>query len=79
MLALGISPKITGVLIFYFLMALIAIGSTLYVSWHLEGSAAAINEAGKERRFKFNYNEVVDDGICQATYRRAAARDRKRD
>ncbi len=44
-----ISQKITGLLMFYFLMALVAIGSTLFVSWRLEGSAAAINEAGKER------------------------------
>ena len=46
---LKISQKITGLLVFYFLVAVVAIGSTLYVSWQLEGSAAAINDAGKER------------------------------
>ena len=46
---LKISQKITGLLVFYFLVAVVAIGSTLFVSWQLEGSAAAINDAGKER------------------------------
>lgn len=46
---LTIRKKIIGLLIFYFLVALFAIGSTLFVSWQLEGSAAAINDAGRER------------------------------
>ncbi|MES2012892.1 MAG: type IV pili methyl-accepting chemotaxis transducer N-terminal domain-containing protein [Pseudomonadota bacterium] len=46
---LNIRHKITGILILYFLVALIAIGSTLFVSWKLEGGAAAINDAGSER------------------------------
>ncbi|MCX4187530.1 type IV pili methyl-accepting chemotaxis transducer N-terminal domain-containing protein [Methylophaga sp. OBS4] len=49
MLKLKIREKITGLLVFYFLCALIAIGSTLFVSWKLEGGAAAINDAGRER------------------------------
>ena len=44
-----IREKITGLLVFYFLIALTAIGFTLFVSWQLEGGAAAINDAGKER------------------------------
>ena len=70
MLALGISPKITGVLIFYFLMALIAIGSTLYVSWHLEGSAAAINEAGKERMRSYRIAFLMTEYARQPTAER---------
>jgi nitrate/nitrite-specific signal transduction histidine kinase len=46
---LNIREKITGLLVFYFLVALVAIGSTLFVSWRLEGGAAAINDAGSER------------------------------
>ncbi|MDR2875232.1 MAG: type IV pili methyl-accepting chemotaxis transducer N-terminal domain-containing protein [Methylobacillus sp.] len=46
---LKISQKITSLLVFYFLVAVVAIGSTLVVSRQLEGSAAAINDAGKER------------------------------
>ena len=49
MLALNIRDKITGLLVLYFVVALIAIGSTLLVSWQLEGGAAAINDAGSER------------------------------
>lgn len=49
MLKLTLREKITGLLVFYFLVALVAIGSTLFVSWRLEGGAAAINDAGRER------------------------------
>lgn len=44
-----IREKITGLLVFYFILAVIAISSTLFVSWRLEGGAAAINDAGRER------------------------------
>lgn len=47
--AFKLQEKITGLLVFYFLVALVAISSTLYVSWRLEGGAAAINDAGSER------------------------------
>jgi len=46
---LKLQEKITSLLVFYFLVALVAISSTLYVSWRLEGGAAAINDAGSER------------------------------
>lgn len=46
---LTIRKKIIGLLVFYLLVALVAIGSTLFVSWRLEGGAAAINDAGRER------------------------------
>lgn len=49
MINLKIREKITGLLMTYFIVALVAIGSTLFVSWRLEGSAAAINDAGSER------------------------------
>lgn len=49
MIKLSIREKIIGLLVFYFLVALVAIGSTLFVSWRLEGGAAAINDAGRER------------------------------
>ena len=46
---LSIQQKIAGLLILYFVIACTAIFSTLFVSWRLEGGAAAINDAGKER------------------------------
>ncbi len=54
MAALKLQEKITGLLVFYFLIALVAISSTLYVSWRLEGGAAAINDAGSERMRSFH-------------------------
>lgn len=44
-----LSGKITGLLVLFFFVAVAAIGTTLYVSWQLEGSAAAINDAGSQR------------------------------
>lgn len=46
---LTIKQKITALLIAYFFVAFTAIASTLFVSWRLEGGAAAINDAGSER------------------------------
>ena len=45
----GLSVKITGMLLGFFLVALAAIALTLFISWHLEGAAAAINDAGSLR------------------------------
>ena len=45
----GLSVKITGMLLGFFLVALAAIATTLFISWHLEGAAAAINDAGSLR------------------------------
>ena len=44
-----LSRKIVGTLFVFFLVALSAIGMTLYLSWQLEGVAAAINDAGSQR------------------------------
>ncbi|MBZ0104217.1 MAG: type IV pili methyl-accepting chemotaxis transducer N-terminal domain-containing protein [Sulfuricella denitrificans] len=44
-----LSSKLVSILLAFFCVALIAISLTLYVSWQLEGGAAAINDAGSER------------------------------
>jgi two-component system nitrate/nitrite sensor histidine kinase NarX len=44
-----ISSKLVSILLAFFAMALVAISLTLYVSWQLEGGAAAINDAGSQR------------------------------
>lgn len=44
-----LSSKLVSILLAFFCVALVAIGLTLYVSWQLEGGAAAINDAGSER------------------------------
>ena len=59
MIKLKIRDKIIGLLVFYFLVALVAIGSTLLVSWRLEGGAAAINDAGRERMRSYRIAYLV--------------------
>jgi two-component system nitrate/nitrite sensor histidine kinase NarX len=63
-----ISQKITWLLGFYFLMALVAIGSTLFVSLHLEGNAAAINESGKERMRIYRIAFLLAEHVRQPAY-----------
>jgi two-component system, NarL family, nitrate/nitrite sensor histidine kinase NarX len=46
---LTIQRKITTLLLVYFVIAFVAITSTLFVSVRLEGGAAAINDTGSER------------------------------
>lgn len=48
-----LSTKIVGALIGFLLLALAAIGATLWLSWQLEGAAAAINETGSLRRHNY--------------------------
>ncbi len=60
-----IQEKITGLLVFYFLVALVAISSTLYVSWRLEGGAAAINDAGSERMRSFHIAFLLAQQVQQ--------------
>ena len=44
-----LSAKLVGIQVIFLAVALISIGLTLVVSWRLEGSAAAINDAGSLR------------------------------
>ncbi len=62
---LKIREKITGLLMFYFVVALVAIGSTLFVSWRLEGSAAAINDAGSERMRSYHIAFLLAQQVHQ--------------
>jgi nitrate/nitrite-specific signal transduction histidine kinase len=64
-MTLKIREKITGLLMFYFFMALVAIGSTLFVSWRLEGSAAAINDAGSERMRSYHIAFLLGQQVQQ--------------
>src|SRR5512134_524869 len=44
-----LSAKLVGIQVAFLAVALVSIGLTLVVSWRLEGSAAAINDAGSLR------------------------------
>ena len=54
-------------LLLYFFVALIAISSTLYISWQLEGGAAAINDAGSERYRSFQISFLLAQYVQQPT------------
>lgn len=65
MFKLKIRDKIIGLLVFYFIVALVAIGSTLLVSWRLEGGAAAINDAGRERMRSYRIAYLLEQYVKQ--------------
>src|SRR3990167_11424419 len=67
MIRLKIRDKIIGLLVFYFLVALVAIGSTFLVSWRLEGGAAAINNAGRERMRSYRIAYLLEQQVKQPT------------
>jgi len=67
MMKLKIRDKIIGLLVFYFVVALVAIGSTLLVSWRLEGGAAAINDAGRERMRSYRIAYLLVQQVANPT------------
>ena len=54
-----LSTKIVGALLCFLMLALLAIGATLYLSWQLEGSAAAINETGSLRMHSYRLSMLL--------------------
>lgn len=58
-----LSRKIVGMLAAFFLVALAAIGMTLYLSWQLEGVAAAINDAGSQRMRTYRMVHLMAHGL----------------
>ena len=58
-----LSRKIVGMLSVFFLVALAAIGMTLYLSWQLEGVAAAINDAGSQRMRTYRMVHLMSRGL----------------
>jgi two-component system, NarL family, nitrate/nitrite sensor histidine kinase NarX len=54
-----LSTKIVGTLLGFMLLALFAVGSTLLLSWQLEGSSAAINEAGSVRMHGYRLTNLM--------------------
>lgn len=60
-----LSRKIVGTLFVFFLVALSAIGMTLYLSWQLEGVAAAINDAGSQRMRTYRIGHLMARSLEQ--------------
>lgn len=61
-----LSTKITGLLLGFLLLALMAIGVTLLLSWQLEGSSAAINEAGSLRMDSYKLATILSRQVNEA-------------
>lgn len=62
---LTIQQKITTLLLVYFVIAFVAIASTLHVSRRLEGGVAAINDAGSERMRSYQIGFLLAQSIDQ--------------
>ncbi len=58
-----IQQKITTLLLVYFVVAFVAIASTLHVSRRLEGGVAAINDAGSERMRSYQIGFLLAQNI----------------
>lgn len=71
----GLSVKITGMLLGFFLVALAAIALTLFISWHLEGAAAAINDSGSLRMRVFRLAHHLARADLETSNRGAFATD----
>jgi two-component system nitrate/nitrite sensor histidine kinase NarX len=57
-----LSARLVGIQIAFLAVALISIGLTLLVSWRLEGSAAAINDAGSLRMRSYRLAYLTEEG-----------------
>jgi two-component system nitrate/nitrite sensor histidine kinase NarX len=55
--------KIVWMLLVFFLVAMSAIAMTLYLSWQLEGVAAAINDAGSQRMRTYRMAHLMSSGL----------------
>ncbi|HLU76587.1 MAG TPA: type IV pili methyl-accepting chemotaxis transducer N-terminal domain-containing protein [Burkholderiales bacterium] len=56
-----LSARLVAIELVFLLVALLSIGLTLYLSWTLEGSAAAINDAGSLRMRAYHVAALVRD------------------
>lgn len=56
------------------LLALVSIGLTLWVTWQLEGGAAAVNEAGRMRMQTWRLASAVQAGVERAELQALVAR-----
>ena len=58
-----LSQKIVGLLLTFFVVASLAIGWTLHISWQLEGVAAAINDAGSQRMRTYRFGYLMSQAV----------------
>lgn len=56
-----LSFKVSGILAVFSVVAVAAIGSTLFVAWKLQGGAAAINDMGSERMRSYRIAGILSE------------------
>ena len=66
-----LAAKINAILLLFFVVALAIILATLYVGRHLQGGAAAINEAGAERMRTYRIAYLLERGVTDDQARTA--------
>lgn len=66
-----LSTKLVEILVMFLLVALVAIGVTLLMSWDLEGGAAAVNQAGSERMRAYRISMLLSQAALPGAERKA--------
>lgn len=66
-----LSTKLVEILVTFLLVALVAIGVTLLMSWDLEGGAAAVNQAGSERMRAYRISMLLSQAALPEADRAA--------
>jgi len=64
-----LSTKLVEILVVFLLIALVAIGLTLLMSWDLEGGAAAVNQAGSERMRAYRISTLLSQAALPGAER----------
>lgn len=57
-----LTAKLVATGVTFLLLAMLSIGLTLWVSWNLEGGAAAVNEAGRLRMMTYRLSLALPEG-----------------
>ena len=70
----SLSSKLIGIGVGLLIVALTSIGLTLWVTWQLEGGAAAVNEAGRMRMQTWRLASSVQAGVAHAEVQGLVAR-----
>ena len=70
----SLSKKLIRIGASLLLVALVSIGLTLWVTWQLEGGAAAVNEAGRMRMQTWRLASAVQVGTAQPEMQRLVSR-----
>ncbi len=70
----SLSKKLIRIVVGLLVVALTSIGLTLWVTWQLEGGAAAVNEAGRMRMQAWRLASAVQAGVERAELQALVAR-----